>query len=135
METDPRHPFPSPRSCARESGAQGNGWATSWGQVPRPLASGEQDTLNEYHAKIIMHGGQTVAFQRKIEMLFPKEEVDAGQAGTADVPCSRPAWRFSDEPNAQKPCKEGRACARALTRPRVGSSGNAAADVTRAALL
>lgn len=77
-----------------------------------PLSSGvysmtrEQDTLNEYHTKTI-HVGQSVVFQRKIEMLFPKEGgMDTGQAKTTDVHCSRSIWYIFDEPKDQKLCKD-----------------------------
>lgn len=71
-----------------------------------PLARRKQDTLNEYHTKII-HGGQSVVFQRKIKMLLPKEGgMDAGQAKTTDVHYSRSIWYVSDEPKDQKPCKD-----------------------------
>lgn len=106
--------IPHPQVMREGVSAQGNDWVTYWGQLPHPLASGEQDTLNEYHAKM-MHVGQIVVFQRKIKMLSPKEEMDAGQAKTTDVHCSRPAWRVFDEPKVQKPCKDGHTRARALT--------------------
>ena len=71
-----------------------------------PSASGRQDTLNEYYTKII-HVGQIVVFERKIEMLVPKGgRMDAGQAKTTDVHCSRPIWQIFDEPKDQKPDKD-----------------------------
>lgn len=71
-----------------------------------PLARGKQETLNEYHTKII-HGGQSVVFQRKIKMLLPKEGgMGAGQSKTTDVHCSRSIWYVFDEPKDQKPCKD-----------------------------
>ena len=71
-----------------------------------PLARGKQDTLNEYHTKTI-HVGQSTVFQRKNEMLFLKEGgMDAGQAKTTDVHCSRSIWCIFDEPKDQKLCKD-----------------------------
>ena len=66
----------------------------------------EQGTLNEYHTKTI-YVWQSVVFQRKIEMLFPKEGgIDTGQAKTTDVHCSRSIWYIFDEPKDQKLCKD-----------------------------
>jgi hypothetical protein len=70
------------------------------------LSRGEQDILNEYHTKII-HFGQSVIFQRKFEMLSPKEGgMDAGQAKTTDVHYSRSIWCIFDEPKDQKSFKD-----------------------------
>lgn len=89
VEMNPRQPSPAHISFVKDSDAQGRVQTAGWGSGANPLASGEQDTLNDYHTKII-HVGQNVVFQRKMEMLLPKEgERDAGQAKTTDVHCSR----------------------------------------------